>query len=208
VLYIADGHHRAKGASRVRKTLQAQDPHVDQSKEYNFFQCVIFPDNQIQIFPYNRIVTGLNHRKPEELLHALEPNFEISKNVSPEPKERGQFYMYLRNCWYGLRPRHQVPRGISLVEQLDVAFLHDKILAPILGIEDMQTTKQIDFIGGVNSIREIERLVDEGRASVGFSLFPTSIDELLSVADAGEMMPPKSTWFEPKLRDGILIHLI
>ncbi len=207
-LYIADGHHRAKSASRARQVLRAQDAQPSEEKEYNFFQCVIFPDNQVQILPYNRIVTELNQLSPEEFMHSLERDFEISQDASPAPSQREHFSIYLGGRWYGLRLKDEVTKKIGVVDRLDVTILQEKLLAPILGIQDVRTDKRIDFVGGIRGTKELERLVNEGRATVAFSLFPTTVEDLLAVADAGEVMPPKSTWFEPKLRDGILSHLI
>ncbi len=207
-LYIADGHHRAASASRARAELKAQNSDHTGDEEYNFFLTVIFPDEQLRILPYNRAVKDLNGLSEEEFLANIGKNFEVTKNANPEPAERGSWSMYLGGRWFGLRlaDTESIPDGI--VDSLDVSILQDRLLDPILGIKDVRTDKRIDFIGGMRGTDELERLVNEGKAAVAFSLFPTTLADLLSVSDAGEIMPPKSTWFEPKLRDGLLIHEI
>lgn len=208
LLYIADGHHRAKSASRARETLQSQNSAHIGEEEYNFFQCVIFPDDQLQILSYNRVVKDLNGQTPESLLAALAYSFQVSENAPPTPTEHGNYSMYLNGKWYGLKLKHDATQPLSLIDRLDVSVLQDRVLSPLLGITDPRTDKRIDFIGGIRGTAELERLVNEGSAAVAFSLFATSLDELMSVSDANGIMPPKSTWFEPKLRDGFLSHLI
>jgi len=207
-LYIADGHHRAAGAARARAELREQSFGHTGDEEYNFFLAVIFPDDQLQILPYNRAVRDLNGLSSGEFLEALRKEFEVSENGSPEPASRGEWSMYLGGHWFTLR----LPAGASppqgIVSSLDASILQDRLLDPILGIKDVRTDKRIEFVGGLRGSQELERLVDEGKAAVAFSLYPTTIDDLLQVSDAGEIMPPKSTWFEPKLRDGLLIHRI
>jgi uncharacterized protein (DUF1015 family) len=208
LLYIADGHHRAASASRARAELQQQSFTHTGKEDYNYFLTVIFPDSQVRILAYNRTVHDLNGLSREEFLNALRENFTITENASPEPRKRGNWSMYLGGKWYGLQlsPAATLPTGI--VAMLDVSILQDRLLDPILGIKDVRTDKRVDFIGGLRGTKELERLVDEGKAAVAFSLFPTTVEELLMVSDANEIMPPKSTWFEPKLRDGLLIHTI
>jgi uncharacterized protein (DUF1015 family) len=207
-LYIADGHHRAKSASRARAELRAQNPGHQGNEEYNFFQCVIFPDDQVRILPYNRVVKDLNRHTPEELLKELRVSFDLTENASPSPSEHGHYAMYLEGRWYGLKLHSETTKPLSVIDRLDVSILQNKLLAPILGIEDPRTDRRIDFVGGIRGTAELERLVNEGQAAVAFSLTPTTLNDLMAVADAGEVMPPKSTWFEPKLRDGLLSHLI
>ncbi|MGZ5436017.1 MAG: DUF1015 domain-containing protein [Pyrinomonadaceae bacterium] len=207
-LYIADGHHRAASASRARAQLKEQGFSFIGTEEYNFFQCVIFPDKQLQILPYNRIVRDLNGISPSDLLASVREAFTVTDNATPSPKERGQWSMYLDGRWYGLALPDGASRPEGVVESLDVSILQDRLLDPILGIKDVRTDKRIDFVGGIRGTDELEKLVDEGKAAVAFSLYPTTIDDLLRVSDAGDIMPPKSTWFEPKLRDGLLIHEI
>ncbi|MGZ5483529.1 MAG: DUF1015 domain-containing protein [Pyrinomonadaceae bacterium] len=207
-LYIADGHHRAASASRARAQLKEQGFSFIGTEEYNFFQCVIFPDKQLQILPYNRIVRDLNGISPSDLLASVREAFTVTDNATPSPKERGQWSMYLDGRWYGLALPDGASRPEGVVESLDVSILQDRLLDPILGIKDVRTDKRIDFVGGIRGTDELEKLVDEGKAAVAFSLYPTTIDDLLRVSDAGDIMPPKSTWFETKLRDGLLIHEI
>ena len=208
LLYIADGHHRAASASRARAELREQSFAHTGKEDYNYFLTVIFPDSQVQILAYNRTVQDLNGMSEEQFLDSIRSQFTITANASPEPPERGNWSMYLAGKWYGLQlsPAATLPTGT--VAALDVSVLQDRLLDPILGIKDVRTDKRVDFIGGLRGTKELERLVDQGKAAVAFSLFPTTVDELLMVSDANEIMPPKSTWFEPKLRDGLLIHTI
>jgi len=208
LLYIADGHHRAASASRARAELKQQSFAHTGQEDYNYFLTVIFPDSQVQILAYNRTVHDLNGLSKEEFLDTVKTQFTISEDANPEPPKRGHWSMYLDGKWYGLQisPETTLPTGT--VAMLDVSVLQDRLLDPILGIKDVRTDKRIDFIGGLRGTKELERLVDEGKAAVAFSLFPTTVAELLMVSDANEIMPPKSTWFEPKLRDGLLIHTI
>jgi uncharacterized protein (DUF1015 family) len=207
-LYIADGHHRAASASRARAQLKEHGFSFIGTEEYNFFQCVIFPDKQLQILPYNRIVRDLNGMSPADLLARVREVFTVTDNAAPSPKERGQWSIYLDGRWYGLALPDDSSRPEGVVESLDVSILQERVLDRILGIKDVRTDKRIDFVGGIRGTEELEKLVNEGKAAVAFSLYPTTIDDLLKVSDAGEIMPPKSTWFEPKLRDGLLIHEI
>jgi uncharacterized protein (DUF1015 family) len=207
-LYIADGHHRAASAARARVELKEQSFGHTGDEEYNFFLAVMFPDEQLQILPYNRAVRDLNGLSNAEFLEALRKVFEVAENGSPEPASRGEWTMYLEGRWYTLRLPTGAPQPQGIVASLDVSILQDRLLDPILGIKDVRTDKRIEFIGGIRGTKELERLVDEGQAAVAFSLYPTTIEDLLQVSDAGEIMPPKSTWFEPKLRDGLLIHKI
>ena len=206
-LYIADGHHRAASASRARAQLKEHGFSFIGNEEYNFFQCVIFPDKQLQILPYNR-VAHLNDMSAADFLARVREVFTVTENAQPSPKERGQWSMYLDGRWYGLALPDGASRPEGVVESLDVSVLQERVLDSILGIKDVRTDKRIDFVGGIRGTDELEKLVDEGKAAVAFSLYPTTIDDLLRVSDAGQIMPPKSTWFEPKLRDGLLIHEI
>jgi uncharacterized protein (DUF1015 family) len=206
--YIADGHHRAASASRACAELKEQGFSFIGNEEYNFFQCVLFPDDQLQILPYNRIVRDLNGLSQEEFLTRVEEGFSVTENAGPRPSERGRWSMYLDGRWYGLALRRDAEKPTGVVESLDVSILQERLLDPILGIKDVRTDKRIDFVGGIRGPDELEKLVNEGNAAVAFALYPTTIEELLRVSDAGEIMPPKSTWFEPKLRDGLLSHQI
>jgi len=207
-LYIADGHHRAASASRARAELRQQSFSNTGDEEYNFFLTVIFPDDQLQILPYNRVVRDLNNQSNEEFLTNVRKAFAISDPGTPAPTAPGNWSMYLNKRWYGLTLPQDASKPPGAVASLDVAILQDRLLDPILGIKDVRTDKRIDFVGGLRGTKELERLVDEEKAAVAFSLYPTTVEDLLRVSDAGEVMPPKSTWFEPKLRDGLLIHQI
>ncbi|MGH9838706.1 MAG: DUF1015 domain-containing protein [Blastocatellia bacterium] len=208
LLYIADGHHRAKSASRARETLRAQNPDHMGREEYNFFQCVLFPADQLQILPYNRAVKDLNQHSPEGFLNEVARDFEVIPDADPTPEQPGGFAMYFGGKWHRLKIKNHVTKRIKITDRLDVSTLQDLLLAPVLGIQDPRTDKRIDFIGGIRGTQELERLVNSGHAAVAFSLHPVSLDQLMEVSDDNEIMPPKSTWFEPKLRDGLLSHLI
>ncbi|HKP35782.1 MAG TPA: DUF1015 family protein [Pyrinomonadaceae bacterium] len=207
-LYIADGHHRAASASRARGELKEHGFAFIGNEEYNFFQCVLFPDSQLKILPYNRIVRDLNGLSREDFLNRVRENFVLTDNASPSPKAPGNWSMYLDGKWLGLTLRDDATKPSGVVESLDVSVLQDRLLDPILGIKDVRTDKRIDFVGGIRGTQELESLVHSGKAAVAFSLYPTTIDDLLRVSDANQIMPPKSTWFEPKLRDGLLSHEI
>lgn len=213
-LYIADGHHRAKSASRAREELRSKNSNHSGSEEYNFFQCVIFPSNQLHIMPYNRVVKDLNGRTKNEFLKEISQEFEIKEQASPMPSTPGHFSMYIDGNWVELTPKdgatiHQNgSNGANPVDSLDVSILQNKLLTPVLGIKDVRTDKRIDFVGGIRGTDQLVKLVDSGKSAVAFSMYPVTVDELIAVSDANEIMPPKSTWFEPKLRDGLLSHLI
>jgi len=208
LLYIADGHHRAASASRARAELKEQSFSQTGQENYNYFLAVVFPDSQLQILPYNRVVRDLNGLSKAGFLGIIKKEFEVTENGSALPARPGNWSMYLDGKWYGLKllPIDPPPKGT--VASLDVSILQDRLLDPMLGIVNVRTDRRVDFIGGLRGTAELERLVNEGKAAVAFSLYPTTVDELLQVSDAGEVMPPKSTWFEPKLRDGLLIHTI
>jgi uncharacterized protein (DUF1015 family) len=213
LLYIADGHHRAASASRARAALREKNPQHTGEEEYNRFICVIFPDDQVQILSYNRIVKDLHGATPDEFLSRVRERFDVTDGANPRgPGKSGHWHTYLGDKWYGLTvkdgARNTSDNDDDPTRSLDVSLLQDNLLDPVLGIKDQRTDKRIDFIGGIRGTEELERLVDEGRAAVAFALHATSVEELLRVSDANAVMPPKSTWFEPKLRDGLLIHTI
>jgi uncharacterized protein (DUF1015 family) len=208
LLYIADGHHRAASASRARAELKQRSFGHTGDEEYNYFLTVIFPDNQLQILPYNRVVRDLNMLTAGEFFLKVKTKFDVLEDAPPTPAKPGQWSMYFVKRWYGLKLKDAPPQSDDPVASLDVSLLQDHLLDPILGIKDVRTDKRIDFIGGIRGTEELAQLVDEGKAAVAFSLYPTTIADLLRVSDAEGIMPPKSTWFEPKLRDGILIHNI
>ncbi len=211
-LYIADGHHRAASASRARKVKQDSNPNHNGKEEYNYFLAVLFPADQLKILPYNRVVLHLNGKTKEEFLNEVGEKFQIEKTKTTQPDKQKTFGMYLDGEWYSLKPRDLILASSSLsktvAETLDVSVLQDFLLNPILGIDDPRTNKRIDFVGGIRGTKELEKLVNSRKAAVAFSLFPVSVNDLMNISDAGEIMPPKSTWFEPKLRDGLLVHLI
>lgn len=212
LLYIADGHHRAASASRARAELRDKNPNHSGQEEYNRFLAVVFPDDQMQILPYHRVVRDLNGRSPEEFIDDVRGRFHVTEDANPAgPGKSGHWHMYFRGRWYGLTLKRETADTGRLDDPtttLDVSLLQDNLLAPVLGVTDPRTDKRIDFVGGIRGTQELERLVNEGRAAVAFALYRTSIEDLLRVSDAGGVMPPKSTWFEPKLRDAILIHTI
>jgi len=210
--YVADGHHRAKSASRAREDKRKANLNHTGDEEYNYFIAVIFPGEQLHIMPYNRVVFDLNENSKEEFLNKVSEKFEVQKSYKKEPTVRRSFGMFLDGEWYELKARDSILASNSLSEsvgsKLDASILQNFLLNPVLGIEDQRTSNRIDFIGGIRGTKELEKLVDSGKAAVAFSMYPVSIDDLMSISDAGEVMPPKSTWFEPKLRDGLLTHLI
>ncbi|HUQ34597.1 MAG TPA: DUF1015 family protein [Pyrinomonadaceae bacterium] len=208
LLYIADGHHRAASASRARADLMERSFGHTGDENYNYFLTVIFPDNQLQILPYNRVVRDLNNLTAGEFFLKVKTKFDVTEDAPPTPESPGRFSMYFVKRWYGLTLKNAPAPSADPVSSLDVSLLQDHLLDPILGIKDVRTDKRIDFIGGVRGTKELEQLVDSSKAAVAFSLYPTTIEDLLRVSDADGIMPPKSTWFEPKLRDGILIHNI
>jgi uncharacterized protein (DUF1015 family) len=198
-LYIADGHHRAASAARARSELPGSD-------EAKTMLAVAFPHDQVSILPYNRTVTDLGGLTPVEFLEAIRERFEMEAGPVV-PARRGDIAMYFQGGWHTVRPRVP-PDASNPIALLDVSVLQDTLLAPVLKIADVRTDKRIEFVGGARGTRELQRLVDSGKAAVAFSLYPVSVSDLMDVSDAGEIMPPKSTWFEPKLRDGLLIHVI
>ena len=208
-LYIADGHHRCAAAARAAKKRADTNARHTGEEEYNFFLAVIFPHNQVHIMGYNRVVKDLCGRSPGQLVEELKKRFDVKPEHAPvRPSTKGEFGMYLDKSWYRLRCNPEILANIDPVKRLDVSILQMQVLAPLLGIEDQRTSKRIDFVGGIRGLKELENRVDTGEMAVAFSLFPTSIEELLTVADAGHIMPPKSTWFEPKLRDGVVVHFL
>ena len=208
-LYVADGHHRSAAASRVRDIRKTQNPDHTGSEEYNFFLTVIFPDNEMNIMPYNRVVKDLNHLSITEFMARVGEKFSISPMTAPlKPELRHQFGMYLGGKWYELLAKDGSFEERDAVGRLDVSILQDNLLSPILGVRNPRTDQRIHFVGGIRGLNELERMVDSGDHEVAFSLYPTSITELMELADADKIMPPKSTWFEPKLRSGLFVHLL
>ena len=205
-LYVADGHHRTAAAARVGQMRKEDNSDHTGEEEYNFFMAVLFPDDQLKIFDYNRVVRDLNGLSQESFLSAIKQSFEVSAiDGELAPTEKGTFSMYLGGVWYRLKANKEKLTS-SPKEGLDVTYLSDEVLEPILGISDLRNDLRIDFVGGIRGLGELERRVDSGEMAVAFALFPVSMEELLAIADAGEIMPPKTTWFEPKLRSGLFIH--
>lgn len=208
-LYIADGHHRSESASEVARRCREKNPFHTGNESYNFFLNVIFPDHHLSIMPYNRVVRDLNESGLPNLLSKASSKFDITKQSTPvEPQQPHQFGLYADGHWYLLVAKPGTWDSQHPIHSIDSAILSDNLLAPHLGIVNLRTDKRIDFVGGIRGTAELVRLVNSGDFKIAFSLYPTTINQLLTVADAGEVMPPKSTWFEPKLRDGMVVHLL
>ncbi len=208
-LYVADGHHRSAAASRVAATRKAANPAHTGEESYNYFLSVIFPHDQMQILDYNRVVKDLNGLSPEEFVAQISAAFSIEPSGEPvKPSHSGEYGMYLDGQWYKLaiKPEH-IPQD-DPVARLDVSLLQNNLITPLLGIEDPRTDNRIDFVGGIRGLGELEKRVNSGDWQVAFSLYPTTMEALMAVADADEVMPPKSTWFEPKLADGLVSHVL
>ena len=207
-LYVADGHHRSASGSRVCHGRRAANPDYNGTESWNYFLSVIFPDDQMQILDYNRVVRDLNGMDPEVFLDCITGSFDVTPSETPvKPAEPGEFGMYLEGRWYRLTlPPERIPD--DPVAQLDVSLLADNLIAPILGITDQRTDDRIDFVGGIRGLEGLMQRVDSGEMAIAFSIPATSMQALMAVADAGEVMPPKSTWFEPKLADGLVSHVL
>lgn len=208
-LYIADGHHRSAAASRVAAMRKEGNPQHSGDESYNYFLSVVFPDNQMQILDYNRVITDLNSLTAEEFLHKVQEQFDLELSAQAvKPARAGEYGMYLAGQWYRLQIHAGLIPQDNPVGRLDVSLLANNLIEPILGISDPRRDKRIDFVGGIRGLGELEKRVDSGEMAVAFSLYPTSLDDLMAVADANEVMPPKSTWFEPKLADGLVSHVL
>lgn len=208
-LYIADGHHRNASASAVASEMAAANADHTGNEGYNFYLAVLFPDEELTILDYNRVVKDLAGMSEDEFLKAVGRSFhltEVSGADDAKPKRAAEFGMYLAGKWYTLRP--VLPLSDDPIKSLDVSVLQDRLLTPILGIGDVRTDDRIDFVGGIRGQEELSRRVDSGEMTVAFSMFPTSVRQLMDIADNDMIMPPKSTWFEPKLRSGLLIHML
>ena len=206
-VYIADGHHRTASAVKVGQKRRKAYPDYDGTEDFNYFLSVLFPDDELMIMDYNRVVKDLNGLTMEAFLGMVSEKFETILMEEPErPQEKGQITMYLRGYWFRLIARREYIQE-DPVEGLDVAYLQRELLGPVLGIRDPRTDQRIDFVGGIRGMEELKRRADSDM-EVAFAMYPTSIQELFAVADAGLLMPPKSTWFEPKLRSGLFIHEI
>lgn len=208
--YVADGHHRTAAAALVGKEKKDANPLHRGDEEYNYFLAVHFPDNQLQIIDYNRTIKDMNGLNPEELLARLEKSFviECKGNKIYKPVSLHNFSMYLEGKWYSLTAKEGTYDDNDPIGVLDVTILTNQILSPILDIQDLRRSKRIDFVGGIRGLGELKKRVDSGEMKVAFALFPVSMQQLITIADSGNIMPPKTTWFEPKLRSGLVIHLL
>ena len=203
-LYIADGHHRSAAASRVCATMNKSG-----ETSCKYFLSVLFPDNQVQIFDYNRVIRDLNGLSKEEFLIRIGRSFDVQEaQEAVRPGQKGEYGMYLDGQWYRLNIHPEFMASGDAVQTLDVSLLHHNLIGPILDITDPRRDERIDFVGGIRGLKELEKRVDSGEMAVAFSLYPTGLDELMMVADAGKVMPPKSTWFEPKLADGLVSYVL
>ncbi len=207
-LYVADGHHRSAAATRIKVKRDGQSPRPTGREEYNFFLAVIFPHNQMKILPYNRVVRDLNGLSAGAFLAKVGDKFNVLPGDRDTPSKPKEFCLFLDGRWHIFETRPGVYDPADPIASLDVSILQTNILAPLLGIQDPRTDKRIDFVGGIRGAAELEKKVRSGQFKAAFSLFATTIDQLFSVADSGKVMPPKSTWFEPKLKDGLAVHMI
>lgn len=207
-LYIADGHHRSASAVKVGLKRRAENPNYTGEEEFNYFLAVAFPDNDLMVMDYNRVVKDLNGLTKDELIEKLEEKFTVTESTSAEPvkpAKKHTFGMYVEDKWYLLEAKDGIYNPEDPIDSLDVAILQNNVLTPILGIEDVRTSDRIDFIGGIRGLKELEKRVHTDM-KIAFSMYPTEVSDIMSVADIGEVMPPKSTWFEPKLRSGLFVH--
>lgn len=207
--YVADGHHRAKSAALVGKARRASNPHHTGNEEYNWFLAAFFPHDQLRIMDYNRVVKDLKGSSVSEFIKRISEKFEINPvgcAACAKPSRPNHFAMYLDHKWYTLIAKSGTFDIADLVASLDISILQNNLLTPLLGIGDPRKDERIDFVGGIRGLGELEKRVDSGEMAVTFALYPTSIEQLMAIADAGQIMPPKSTWFEPKLRSGLVIH--
>lgn len=208
-LYVADGHHRSAAAAIVGQERQKANPSHNGNEEYNFFLSVVFPASQLHIMDYNRVIKDLNGNTTQEFFDKIKQNFTISEveNAFP-PQNKSEFGMYINEKWYKLIASSDIQKIDDPIQSLDVSVLQKYLLTPILGIQDPRTDERIDFIGGIRGLSELEKRVNSNEMQVAFAMYPTSIEELMRIADSGNVMPPKSTWFEPKLKDGLFIHFL
>lgn len=205
LLYVADGHHRSASASRARAALKEKLGSLPDAHPANWFPAAIFPDRELAILPYNRVVKDLGGLGPGDFLEGVRKKFSIAPAVDASPSRKGQFCMFFEESWRTLTPREPIVVS-DPVASLDVSILQDRLLGPVLGIGDPRTDPRIDFVGGIRGTGELEERVRTGRGAVAFAMYPTRISDVMAIADAGATMPPKSTWFEPKLRSGLFVH--
>ncbi len=210
-LYIADGHHRSKSAVEVGLKRRKANPNYSIDDEFNYFLCVLFPDQDLYIMDYNRLVKDLNKHTKEEFLALIRKKFNLEKldsNTGFSPQAKHTFGMYLDKTWYKLTAQDGIFNPEDPVDRLDVSILQNNLLGPILGIDDPRISNRIDFMGGIRGVEALQKEVDDAKMAVAFTMFPTTIQDLIDIADAGKVMPPKSTWFEPKLLSGLFIHIL
>jgi len=207
-MYVADGHHRTAAAALVGKEKRDKNHEHNGEEDYNFFLAVIFPDNQLKIIDYNRVIRDLNGMTPEQLIMKLEDSFEVKEKGTKiyKPSKLHNFSMYLEGKWYSLTAKKGTYDDSDPIGVLDVTILTEKVLTPVLDIQDLRRSKRIDFVGGIRGLGELKKRVDSGEMKVAFALYPVSMKQLINIADTGNIMPPKTTWFEPKLRSGLVIH--
>ena len=206
--YVADGHHRSASAWRAAEKLRAANPAPTGSEEYEWFLAVLFPANQLRILPYNRVVKDLGGLSPEQFLERLAEAGTLAPTTKPEPDAPGSFGIFVGGRWYRLTLDPASIDQKDPIRSLDVSLLHERVLEPILGIGDVRTDPRIDFVGGIRGTAELERRVNSGEAAVAFAMYPVSVQQLMTISDAGQIMPPKSTWFEPKLKSGLFVHTL
>lgn len=206
--YIADGHHRSAGSAKVGKRMAQENPNHTGNEEYNFFLSVIFPASQLMIMDYNRLVVDLNNHTTSDLLDAINKKFTVEFKGAEiyKPVQLHEFSMYLDGAWYKLTANPGIYNDNDPIDVLDVTILSNHILDPLLGIKDQRTDKRVDFVGGIRGLGELKKRVDSGEMKIALALYPVSIQQLINIADSGNVMPPKSTWFEPKLRSGLVVH--
>ena len=204
--YVADGHHRSASAYRVGTKRRSENEDHDGTEGYNWFLAVLFPASHLKILPYNRVVRDLNGLSPAEFLEKAAEVFEVTSEGKKEPAAAGSVCVYVDGQWHTLT--WPAVESESPIERLDVSVLQDRLLTPVLGIGDPRTDERIDFVGGIRGTAELEKRVDSGDWAAAFSLFPVTVDQLIEISDAGEIMPPKSTWFEPKLRSGLFVYTL
>jgi len=207
-MYVADGHHRTAAAALVGKEKREKNHSHRGDEEYNFFMAVIFPDDQLKIFDYNRVVKDLNGMTPSQFVEKLQESFEVKEKGTRtwKPRKLHNFGMYLDGRWYSLTARKGTFNDEDPIGVLDVTILTERVLLPLLDIQDLRRSKRIDFVGGIRGLGELKRRVDSGEMKVAFAMYPVSMKQLITIADTGNIMPPKTTWFEPKLRSGLVIH--
>jgi uncharacterized protein (DUF1015 family) len=206
--YVADGHHRSASAWRAAEQLRAANPRHTGDEEYNWFLAVLFPAGQLRILPYNRVVKDLGSLSPEQFLARLAQVGTLVPAASPAPESAGSFGIFVAGKWYRLSLNPASIDAEDPIGSLDASLLHERVLAPILGIGDVRTDPRIDFVGGIRGTEELERRVGSGAAAVAFAMYPVTVQQLMAVADAGQIMPPKTTWFEPKLKSGLFVHTL